>query len=194
MAGKTEYQDLYNLKLGDRKAFRSLYERHHRKVYGYSLRICGNYPIAEEITQDVFVRLWQKRASIIPSDSISPLLFKITKDLVWNYLRTNSRIKDQSRQFTERTLSSIKPTIETELLLEEYLTITDQAVRKLPPKRRTAFNLHYREGLDNRRIAQQMKISESTVRVHLSKASKFLRDFMRTHPEMPMWLVLGILT
>ncbi|MEN8230661.1 MAG: RNA polymerase sigma-70 factor [Bacteroidota bacterium] len=181
-----------NLKSGDLKAFRCLYDHYHQKVFGYCMKLCGDYSDAEEITVDVFVRLWEKRTIVDPSVPIGPLLFKITKDLVWNHLRKTSREKAQLHSFVQKKSGQFHdPSVEAQLTLNDYLNITNSAVKKLPPKRRTVFILHYKDGLDNKQISEQLNISESTVRVHLMKASRYLRDFMRAHPEMPLIIILG---
>lgn len=190
MAEKSEKEHLKRLQQGDLNSFKWIYEHYHEKVYGYCLKLTEAYPIAEEITEDVFVRLWEKRHIIDPSLSPGGLLLKITKDFVWNYFKKSSR---EHRQQSEYTLSKASPNpdnIESDLIFKDYLKIAETAIKQLPEKRQIVFNLRYKSGLDNQEIAEYLDISETTVRVHLFKATRFLRNYLRSHPEIPYLILL----
>lgn len=190
MPAKTDKEHLEKLKQGDQASFKWVYDQYHEKVYGYCLKLVNSYPIAEEITGDVFVRLWEKRHILDTSFSISGLLFKITKDFVWNYLKRESRKnRKQSVGHLDRQTSSFT-SVESDLILHDYLTIAECAIRQLPEKRQMVFNLRYKAGMDNREIARQLDISESTVRVHIMKATQFLKTYFKSHPEMPFFFFL----
>lgn len=180
------------LRRGDLKSFRWVYDRHHEKVYGYCCRLLSSRVVAEEITEDVFVRLWEKPDRIDPDYGISGLLLKMTKDFVWNYLKKEYRRKEQVQQYIARRPGPSTPAIESDLIFQDYVAIAEAAIRKLPEKRRVVFNLRYKAGLDNREIARQLDISEATVRVHLLKATRFLKGYLKSHPEIPLFFFLQI--
>ena len=184
MTSKKEYSHLLKLSQGNLKSFRWIYDEHHKQVFSFCLKLVGNHQVAEEITEDVFIKLWEKRTIIKPAYSINHLLFKITKDYSWNYLKKYSRIKEQQAHFLEEKRTRNTSDFFSELVLKDYWNIVEEAVLNLPKKRQKVFELHYKNGLDNQEIARQLNISESTVRVHLFKATKFLRSYLKTHPEI----------
>ena len=88
---KLEGYHLEKLKKGEEKSFKWIYDRYHEKVYHYCLRFVQVASVAEEITSDTFLKLWQKRAYIDSQQPIARLLFKITKDYTIDYLRKVSK-------------------------------------------------------------------------------------------------------
>lgn len=192
MAIDSEREHLQRLREGDLDSFKWIYDRYHEKVYGYCVKLINDHPAAQEITEDVFVRLWEKREIVDATIPINGLLLKITKDFAWNYLKKSSRQARQRSQYaSERRRQLSAPSIESELIFQDYLDIAEAAIRQLPEKRQLVFNLRYKSGLDNREIAHRLNISETTVRVHLLKATQFLRSYLASHPEIPL-LFIGI--
>ncbi len=144
---------------------------------------------AEEVTSDVFVRLWQKRRIIDPTKPIRPLLFKITRDYAWNYLKRESRSHQQHEAYRAQQETSALARAESDLIYEDYLRITESAIDRLPDRQQEIFRMRYKAGLTNQQIATELDLSESTVRVQLARASHFLRDFLESHPELPLILL-----
>lgn len=194
MAIEREKEYLERLRQGELAGFKWIYDEYHAKVYGYSLKLLDNYQVAEEITEDVFVRLWEKRAMLDTSLSISGLLMKITKDFVWNHLKKEARQTRQRSQYVLERPALSTNSLESDLIFRDYLDIAEAAIRQLPEKRQLVFNLRYKTGLDNREIARRLDISETTVRVHLLKATQFLRSYLASHPEIPLFFVSVYLT
>jgi RNA polymerase sigma-70 factor (ECF subfamily) len=190
MARERETLQLQGLKRGDLASFRWVYDQNHGKIYGFALKLIGSPEIAEEITSDVFVKLWEKRAQIDTSYTISSLLFKITRDFVWNQIKKEKRIAAQKLDYLLTRGESLDIDPDSNLIYQDFLKIAEEGIALLPEKRRAAFNLRYKLGLQNEEIAQQLNISESTVRVHLSKAVQFLRDHLQSHPDFMVLLYL----
>lgn len=191
MQTKERRAQLEKLRAGDLQSFRWVYDQQQAKVYGFCLKLLGSPVVAEEITSDVFVRLWEKRSIIDPAQPVGPLLFKITRDFSWNYLKKASRqAKHLDRYTSERTASTLARA-EDDLVLTDYFKIAESAIDRLPDRQRQVFNLRYRSGLDNAQIAARLGIAETTVRVQLSKASRFLRGFLKSHPEL-LFVLMGL--
>ena len=191
MIEEKEQLHLERLREGDQESFRWIFNQNHPRIYGFCLKLTGQQSVSEEITSDVFVRLWHKRKIVDPSFPISHFLFKITRDLVWNYLKKETKESRQQLQYALEWNASNPPTADSELILKDYLAIAETAINQLPEKRREVFLLHYQSNLDNYEIARQLDISESTVRVHLSKAIQFLRNYLKSHPDM-LFLVFAV--
>ncbi len=190
MSLRNEKKDLERLRKGDQASFERIYYSHHPKVYGFCLKLISDRQIAEEITEDAFVKLWEKRQNIDPALPIGPFLFKITKDYIWNHLKKISRETKRREQYSSNYQASDPRNPEQELIFNDYLDFAETAIENLPEKRKLIYNLHYRSGLESREIASRLDISESTVRVHLMKARQFLHKYLKTHLEIPFWLLL----
>ncbi|PPK85048.1 RNA polymerase sigma-70 factor (ECF subfamily) [Neolewinella xylanilytica] len=180
---------LARLRGGDPRSFRWIYNQDHAKVYGFCLKLLGSPTAAEEVTSDVFVRLWEKRSIIDPEQPIGPLLFKFTRDYAWNYLKRESRIQTKQAAYRSLQAASATAKVESDLDYEDYLRIAESAIRTLPSRQQEIFRMRYKSGLSNRQIATQLDLSESTVRVQLSRASHYLRELFRANPEMPIYLL-----
>ncbi|MGB3800859.1 MAG: RNA polymerase sigma-70 factor [Lewinella sp.] len=189
---KTNSQEahLARLRDGDLSSFRWIYDQDHAKVYGFCLKLLGSPTAAEEVTSDVFVRLWEKRSIIDPSQPINPLLFKITRDYAWNYLKRETRKSKQHEQYRALQEATAGATVESDLVFRDYLRIAESAIDQLPGRQQEIFKMRYESGLSNRQIATKLELSESTVRVQLSRASNFLRDFFKSNPELPTYLMV----
>ena len=147
--------------------------------------------LAEEVVLDVFMTVWKKRTQLDSSLSLDPLLFKISKDLSFNYLKKALR---EQRLFSQLTTLEVHPSAnatEAHLLTEEYEALATRAIDQLPPQRRIIFALHRQEGLSYEEIAQQLGISKNTVKGQLGKAARFLREYVARHADISfLWALL----
>jgi RNA polymerase sigma-70 factor (family 1) len=189
----TEKKHIELLKLGEMESFKAIFDDHHRHVYSFAFKITKSTMLSEEITADVFVKLWQKKEKLDSQYSVMQLLYKITKDFAINYIRKESNLRLRQETFLSEHQVTLHGDVHSDFILKEYLTQTDVIISQLPEKQREAFLLHYKNGYDDKTISEEMQISESTVRVHLSKAVKFLKDYFKTHPEFlrnACWIVV----
>jgi len=190
---KQELTHLKRLKNGDLESFNWLYRQYHERVYFFCYKLTSDQEVAEEITEDVFVKLWYRREVIDPAMGIQGLLFKMARDFVWSHLRKSSNVNRLREQFILESLPGAYNPIESNLILQEYLEIAEKGIEMLPERCRKTFLLHYKNGMNNREIAHKLRITEITVRVHLSNAAKFLRNYLKSHPEIPLQIFLLLL-
>jgi len=184
-----EQQYLVNLVQGDKKSFAALYELYHAKVYCYCFRFVRNMEVAQEITSDVFVKLWEKRKTIDVNRPLGGLLFKISKDFCLDYLRKVSRDRRRRNIFIEQYLESSLNTLEDQLFFDEGMKIAQKAIESLPPRCKEVFHLRYFSGLTLLQISEELEISPNTVQNHLQKGNRQVRAYLRSHTD----LVLGCL-
>lgn len=170
-----ELRIIENAKQGDLGAFEKLYRAHVGRIYATCLRLAGDPDRAEEITQDVFLRLWQKIQTFKGQSAFSSWLHRLTVHLVidrmrWEQRRSKwERITDdvESHRLPERDSSP-----ETKLALEE-------AIAALPPGARLAFVLHDIEGYRHEEIAEMAAIAPGTSKAQLHRARRLLRKMLR---------------
>lgn len=131
---------------------------------------------AEEIVQDVLLKLWQNRGKIDISGFLEGYLFKMTKNLLLNRIRTKSR----KGIYTEELQFDIAGSMRTDqsLLLEDMQIFLAKAIHGMPSKRQVIFKMSRIEGLSNKQIALKLGLSEKTVENQIGRAIKYLRSYM----------------
>lgn len=162
----------------DRKAFEELYFRYFKILYNYISPKVNDRYVAQDILQELFVSLWQKR-HISDINNCKQYLFSASKNLIINHYRKELV---RQRQNTEWEISRPK---EANSTLEHTLAINlenryEEGLDILSPKCREVFVLS-RKGYTNREVASQLAISEKNVEQHISKALKTLRVHLREH-------------
>ncbi len=171
-----KYNHLRALKNGDRESFRWVYEQYHKLIYHYCLKLIRQKSWAEEATADVFITIWQKREIVDPDAPFDPLLYKIAKDIAYNYLKKIGANERMKQIFLDSFPLAHTKSGETILIESEAIEAIHTIVDALPNKRKEVFKLHYYKGMNNRAIAQELGISVNTVREHLARARRSLKE------------------
>jgi len=162
---------------GDRECFSTIYDLFKNKIYFYALRITKSEHFAEEIVQEVFIKVWIHRDRINPELSFSSFVFKIAHNHSINVLKKHAYEIKASRSIEFK--NSTPPTeTEDQFVYQEYMTIVAEAVNSLPPRRKSIFNLSRNVGLGHDQIAEELGISKNTVKSQMVKASKFVKEYL----------------
>ncbi len=165
------------LKKGDRQIFEELFHRYYAELCHYALRFVPDEDTAEEIVQELFFRMWEKREQVKINTSIESYLFIALRNLAMNYI-SSRKIHDRYRQF-EAQQSKTGLEFPTDALEEEDMQrIMKQAVAMLPEKRRQIFELSRFEHLKYEEIAKKLNVSVKTVETHMSKSLSQLRKVL----------------
>jgi RNA polymerase sigma-70 factor (ECF subfamily) len=173
---------------GDHEAFRRLVERHQNAVIGTVAKMLGNPSEAEDIAQQVFLRIWKNAKRYRPDAKFTTYLFTITRNLVFNETRRRSRKREVSAEEREE---SAHQTIEAnpdrqpdaELLQAELQNAVDAAIAALPESQRMAVVLRRYEQLSYDEIAAVLDLSVSAVKSLLFRARTALRESLSGYLE-----------
>lgn len=169
-----EDQLIAQLRQGDKNSFTQLYEKYWRQVYNFSRLYLTNKSTAEEVVQEVFVKVWESHDFIREDENFKGLLFIITRNLIFNRHR-----KSVNEDFYKMTvLSAMENTsfnLEEEIEAKNLGEYIDQLIEELPPRRREIFNMSRKENKSYKEIAEYLNISEKTVENQISEALKYLR-------------------
>lgn len=178
------------IKRGDQRAFRQLFDDYHAKVYHYVLRFTREEVDAEDLAQQVFVKVWESRKKIDPERSLDAYIFTIAHHLACRYL------KQKARTVPRETVPEevIAPSTEDLIYLHELAELTRLKIDQLPEKRQIIFKMHYEEYLSDEEIAEALGLSVHTVRSQLVKASKIIREFIRGTSRIQACFLLFLLS
>ena len=165
----------------DLSLFRELFEAYFKISVNYAYRFVGDWQAAEDITQDVFMSLWEKKEDIDCNDPIKPYLYRAVYNRSINYL--NSALMQKRIESIDTIDELITQEIlgynqQDTLLLKEITDEINRFVDTLPPQCRTVYKLSREKNLRNKEIAAQLKISEKTVEKHISKALNEIRNHL----------------
>jgi RNA polymerase sigma-70 factor (ECF subfamily) len=173
---------------GDHAAFRILVERHQNAVIGTVAKMLGNPSDAEDIAQQVFLRIWRHAKRYRPDARFTTYLFTITRNLVFNETRRRGRKKEVSANEREETAGHTIPDSserqpDAELLHDELRRAVDAAIAALPENQRLAVVMRRYEQLSYEQIAEVLKLSVSAVKSLLFRARTALRESLRDYLE-----------
>ena len=188
-----EQELLSQLRASDKKAFTTLYQLHSKHIYLNLLRLVKIETVAEEILQDIFVLIWEKRETIIIEQSFSAYLVRIAENKVFDFFRKLKR--DRSIFNKIKAISSGAYThIEERIFIDERSAAFQVALNKLPPQRKQVFYLCKIEGKSYSEVSGLLGISPSTINDHIVKATRTVKEIMITNKEaVTIWLLLYIL-
>jgi RNA polymerase sigma-70 factor (family 1) len=173
----------------NRPAFKQLYVAYYRKIYAYALKFTKSTFLAEDITQDVFLKIWENRESLKDVKFFKGYLFTICKNRVLTMLSRAAhevKIKDLIVAGTAHFHSDTEFKIQN----EEYERLLNQAIESLPPQRKLIFKLCKIEGKCYDEVATQLGISAGTVNDHIVKATRAIREYLKRYNISLMHLFL----
>jgi RNA polymerase sigma-70 factor (ECF subfamily) len=164
---------------GDTEAFEQIYRRHFRRVYALCLRMLGDPTQAEDLTQDVFVNLFNKIGSFRGESAFTTWLHRMTVNQVLMYFRKASTRSELTTEEGETPVQIVRGTEDPNAMPVVDRIALERAIALLPPGYRTVFILHDVEGYDHDEIARTLGVSEGTSKSQLHKARLKLRTLIR---------------
>lgn len=172
-AGSSEVKMIQSIRRGDETAFEHLFYSHASALIRFTWRFVRNTQIAENIVQDVFVKIWHHRERLDPHLNIKAYLYKAVKNQALQHLR---HLKIENRQDDVPDFKSAALSPEDALRIKEIAIAVDQAIAELPPHRRLIFTLSKYDHFTYAEIAEVQNISIKTVETQMGRALKFLRQ------------------
>lgn len=163
---------------GDKQAFEEMFKRYYKSLCVSALRYIPDEELAEDLVQDMFFRLWEKRENLFITTSLESYLYRSVHNLSINYLN-HEKIK---RGYKDKVIQGFKnkhyndDQAYWEFGLEDTIR---KSVEMLPEKRRKIFKMSRFEDLKNQEIAQKLNVSVKTVEAQMTQAIRFLRDKLK---------------
>jgi len=184
-----ETELLIELKEGSEYAFDQLYQLYSLRIYRKLLKMIKIEVVAEELTQDVFVKVWIKRHLIDPDKSFKAYLFSIAQHLVYDTYRKISRDETLAAQIKLLSTELCNYT-EEHTYFKETSEIVSLAISKLPPQQKRVFQGCRIDGRTYEDVAAELNISISTVNAHIVKATKFVAEYVSKHGAVALFMAL----
>ncbi|HLK68808.1 MAG TPA: RNA polymerase sigma factor [Bryobacteraceae bacterium] len=172
---------MLRVKDGDSASFGVLLDKHRSSVVHFLYRMVQNHAVAEELAQDVFLRVYRSRSTYEPTAKFTTWLFRIATHLALNALRDgkNERLQehldDDSSDLPVRQVSDTRPSVEQSMVYRARLDEVRRAIKTLPEKQRAAVLMHKYEEMEYSQIAAVLSCSESAVKSLLFRAYETLR-------------------
>jgi RNA polymerase sigma-70 factor, ECF subfamily len=172
---------MLRVKEGDGASFGVLLDKHRSSVVHFLYRMVQNHPVAEELAQEVFLRVYRSRSTYEPTAKFTTWLFRIATHLALNALRDgkNERLQehldDDSSDMPVRQISDSRPSVEQFMVYQVRLDEVRRSVATLPEKQRAAVLMHKYEEMEYSQIAKVLNCSESAVKSLLFRAYETLR-------------------
>jgi len=172
---------MLRVKDGDGASFGVLLEKHRSAVVHFLYRMMQNSAVAEELAQEVFLRVYRSRATYEPTAKFTTSLFRIATHLALNALRDHKHDRlhehfdDDSSDLPVRQLSDTRPSVEQWMVHQARLAEVRRAIAALPEKQRAAVLMHKYEEMEYSQIAKVLNCSESAVKSLLFRAYDALR-------------------
>lgn len=181
---------LERLKKGDIACFEILYQKYSGRLYNFVLKISnGDFYMAEEIVQRVFVKIWEIHPQINTDGSFNSFVFTIGRNMFLNMLKTKLQeaLYHDYALFNEESADNpVEKEIEYRFLEEQI----NKLIEQLPPARRQVFVLSRIKNMPNREIASFLDISENTVESQLNKAIRFMRQNLKPYYNIVLALYM----
>ncbi len=177
-----EKELLVQLLNGNEQAFEKIYQLYSSRLYGNLLKLVKSETEAQEILQDVFLKIWENRQNIDIEKSFRSYLFKIAENKVVDFFRKVARDKKREAQLISLATNEYVP-VEELLQSDEKAAILQKAIDSLPPQRQQVFRLCKLEGKSYKEVSEQLGISVSTISDHIVKATKSIRDYFENNEQ-----------
>lgn len=177
---------MMQVKKGDQQAFCELVKIHQNAVIGTVAKMLGNASEAEDIAQQVFLRLWKSAPRYEVKAKFTTFLFTIARNLVFNETRRKQRKKEHSlEEQEENSFTEIadqhSPAPDDEILKVELRAQVDAAIQALPEKQRMAVILRRYENMPYEQIAEVLELSVPAVKSQLFRARTALRELLSNY-------------
>jgi RNA polymerase sigma-70 factor (ECF subfamily) len=165
---------------GDQNAFKQLFKIHKDAIYSIAFTFAKSVELSEEIVQDVFLKIWLRRANLNDIQNFKAYLFVTTRNHVYHVLKQIAQNYKTTLMPVEDHLLVDNDTVDI-VIEKEYSLLLKRAIARLPNQQREVYTLIRDHGLKRNEVACQLNLQPETVKFHLAQAMKNIRSFCMLH-------------
>ncbi|MBB3968073.1 RNA polymerase sigma factor [Mucilaginibacter phyllosphaerae] len=171
------YSLVNRLRNGDERAFNTLYHTYFKPLYGKVFSMVKDEAIADELIQELFLKVWQKREELNPDYSFTAFLYKITNNMVFDFFR---KVAKDSRLAAKLIINATEYYLHSDELLEskEARQVLTNAINQLSPQRKLIFTYCKLEGKSYEEASRNFGLSVATINSHITQSLKAIRQFV----------------
>ena len=190
----TDVQLLLMLAGSDQQVFTELYNRYHTGIYSYLLAFVKIPSISEDLTQEVFLKVWETRKRLQIHTSFAAYIYRISRNTAIDFMKKIAVDRELRSEIILHKESFFPDSNSSQLLAKEYSYLYKQAIDSLSQQRRTVFLLCREEGKTYKEVARLLGISRHTVKEHMTKSLHNLRDFLseKTESALPLAILFWL--
>lgn len=178
---------LHRLKEGDINAYVKIYNAYHTSLYAYVIKFLKIPELAEDVLQEVFLKIWEVRKRIDPELSFKAYIYRISRNCVFKLLKKIAS-EDELRL---QVLFKISATVEQpdiKIQWQQYQQFLSTAIGHLPPQRQIVFQMCRLENKKYDEVAAELGISRNTVKEHMVLAVRFIKEYLFRHYKIELIL------
>lgn len=191
LENESKKQLIQEIQEGNVRAFKNLMRDYYRELIDFAYHYVNSSHMAKDVVQDVFANIWEGRSRWAPNRSLKMYLYQSVKNEALKLLRDRRTerkyIESYLQDKDEPKISPQKGDDDN----QEFKQAVQQAIQSLPERARMTYQLHRRDGLTYKEIAQVMKVSHKTVESQMSRALRLLRD--RLSKYFPTLILLAVI-
>jgi len=174
----SDFEFVRLMKADDMTGFDMLYRKYSERIFNFAYGILKSRIDAEEIVQDVFYKVWEKRDTIREDISFSSFIFTVTYNASISFLRKRFRETKFYDYLKSIQHFEVQDNVSTDIEYAELNEKASRLINKLPGRQKEVYLLSREEGLTYKEIAEKLQISVNTVENHMVKALRFLREHL----------------
>jgi RNA polymerase sigma-70 factor (family 1) len=179
----SEKEWLRQIAKGNEAAFSKLFAYYSHWVYATSLRLTESGELAEEIVQDVFLKIWLNRDKLPQVDRFGDYLFIIARNQSFTAMKRMIRRQGILRDICKGAEPADNAT-DADILYKDYQSVLQEAISRLPPRQNEVYKLCRQDGLNKEEAARILGISPHTVKIHLKEALRAVRTYYLAHIDV----------
>jgi len=176
---------------GDETAFKNLFDSYWDHIYTVALALCKSVDLAEDMVQEIFIKVWTHRAELPAIDRFDNYLFIIARNHIYSALKKEST-QEKYRQQIKDWFEYRHETPEQQFLFKEARGLVSQAIAQLTPQQQLVYKMTREDGLSHAEVAAALHLSTNTVRNHMVGALRSIREWLRDHSD-PLVFILCLL-
>lgn len=174
------------LSQGNPAAFTHIFEVYRMIVFTYAQRITRSQTVAEDIAQDVFLKIWEHRRTVGEIRHLKRYLLTMCKHSALDWLAKRAR-EQKAREEMGHCAEAFHCDTENTFQRREYGDLLHNAIEGLPPKRKLIFTLCKIKGISYDDVAEQLKVAPGTINDHIVKGTRFVKQYLKKHDVSDSW-------
>jgi RNA polymerase sigma-70 factor (family 1) len=186
---ENETELLEKIAQGDQHAFRIIYEKYGKKVYTHAFQLLHSPVEAEEMLQEVFLKLWLMGDGILEISNLEAYLRTLTKNRSLNVLR-RMVLEGKVEKALAGHWTELQNDTEEEVLMKDIRNVLDKAVDLLPLQQKQVYKLCQQQGLKYEEAAERLQLSPLTVQTHMKRALKSVRAYVQSNTDIVIILII----